>query len=80
MASLRQIAAAQAQFQAAAVVDYDYPGGADGIGEFGLFRELSGAAPARLTAQLVLPTTGIAPPPKSSAITDARLRSDSAVA
>ncbi|MEM9381292.1 MAG: hypothetical protein AAGB93_15170 [Planctomycetota bacterium] len=43
IATLRSIAAGQAQFQASGVVDTD----GDGVGEFGLFGELTGTAPLR---------------------------------
>jgi prepilin-type N-terminal cleavage/methylation domain-containing protein len=43
IATLRSICTAQAQFQARAVADVDN----DGVGEYGMFRELSGAANVR---------------------------------
>ena len=43
IATLRNISSAQAQFQATAKADEDV----DGMGEFGSFRELSGAIPVR---------------------------------
>ena len=43
IATLRNISSAQAQFQATGKADVD----GDGAGEFGLMRELSGAAPVR---------------------------------
>jgi prepilin-type N-terminal cleavage/methylation domain-containing protein len=43
IATLRNISSAQAQFQATAKADDDV----DGMGEFGAFRELSGAIPVR---------------------------------
>jgi prepilin-type N-terminal cleavage/methylation domain-containing protein len=46
VATLRNISTCQAQFQASAKADVDN----DGAGEFGLFREMSGAAPVRTSA------------------------------
>lgn len=43
ISTLRNVSSAEAQFAAAALVDED----GDGVGEFGTFRELSGAAPPR---------------------------------
>ena len=46
ISTLRSISTSQAQFQLSARADVDN----DGAGEFGLFRELSGAAPVRTSA------------------------------
>src|SRR5437762_644597 len=46
ISTLRNIGSAESQFQASAKADVD----ADGTGEFGLFRELSGAAGVRANA------------------------------
>lgn len=45
IATLREIVEAQRAFQAARACDLDL----DGVGEFGMFRELSGASPVRAT-------------------------------
>ena len=68
MATLRNIASAQAQCQAAGVIDAD----GDGVGEFGFFAELAGAAPVRSDADGGVGETRISPPVLSTAF--ARVR------
>ncbi len=51
IATLRNVTSAQAQLQATARVDTDN----DGTGEYGGFREMSGAGPGRMRAALVPP-------------------------
>src|SRR6185436_6059522 len=46
VSTLRNVSSAQSQFQASAKADVD----ADGTGEFGMFRELSGASGVRTSA------------------------------
>ena len=58
ISTLRNVSSSQAQFQAAAKCDVD----TDGSGEFGLFRELSGAAGVR-TAVAGAPGTSLLNPP-----------------
>ena len=63
IATLRNISSAQAQFQAAAKADLDN----DGAGEFGLFRELSGAAGVRTTRNASATGAVLNPPVLSGA-------------
>ncbi len=57
IATLRNIASAQVQFQATAKVDVD----GDGAGEFGFFRELAGATPLRIDPAGNLGTVPLSP-------------------
>ena len=54
ISTLRNVSSSQAQFQAAAKCDVD----SDGSGEFGLFRELSGAVKVRVDAAGAFATGG----------------------
>src|SRR6185436_4356295 len=63
ISTLRNISSSQAQFQAAAKADVDN----DGSGEFGLFRELSGAVAVRNIANASTGTAVLNPPVLSGA-------------
>lgn len=67
-ATLRNIASAQAQCQAAGVIDVD----GDGAGEFGFFGELAGTARVRSDAAGAVGTRRIEPPVLSSVFGEVR--------
>jgi prepilin-type N-terminal cleavage/methylation domain-containing protein len=58
IATLRAVSSAQAQFQASAKCDVDL----NGTGEFGMFREMSGASGVRLTSLADAVGTAMNPP------------------
>jgi prepilin-type N-terminal cleavage/methylation domain-containing protein len=58
ISTLRSISSAQAQFQAKARADVDR----DGTGEFGMFRELSGAAGVRIVGNFTIVGAVLNPP------------------